>query len=163
MIVRPATESELRLVRHSWRKSWRHRREHTAPNRHGDGRVFLWGPGALTQVAAAAYLETFIQATATTGSVLVAAVEAPPDEPGCNQPLAWICRDIVGAEGSDVCAVHFAYTVKDARRKGLARLLLKYVLREAATLGVPVEATHINGRGAALMDSVKHEDSRDQG
>ena len=163
MRVRPATESELRFVHHSWRKSWRHRREHTANNRHGSGRVFMWGPGAITQQAASAYLDAFIKTNATTATVLVAAVEAPVDEPGNNQPLAWVCRDLVQDSGSEFCAVHFAYTVKAARRRGWARGLLEYVMREAATAGVPVEATHINGRGAALMESVKqHEDPRDE-
>jgi len=140
------------MVRHSWRRSWRLHREHTRPNRvPGRDRVFTWGDGVIARRTAAAYLARFIDATATTTTCLVAAVDT---DHGTSEPLAWVCRELLERDddGDRVCALHYAYTLHDAQRKGLALSLVRYVLREAETLGVDVEATHINGKGRALLE-----------
>ncbi len=155
IVVRPATEGELAMVRHSWRRSWRLTRECTHPNRDGGkDRVLPWAGGVVIRRTAMSYLARFIEATATTSTCLVAAVAT---DSGGEEPLAWVCRELLNERDSEdeTCALHYVYTVQTARRRGLAKMLVQHVLREAAAYGVQVEPTHMNGRGGALMEAAK--------
>lgn len=110
--------------------------------------MFTWGDGVLTRRTAMAYLARFIDATATTSTCLVAAIDT---DHGTSEPLAWVCRELLERDDDRVCALHYAYTLQNAQRKGLALSLVRYVMREAQTLGVNVVPTHLNGKGKALL------------
>ena len=151
-MIRAANEDELRLARSSWARSWNLRGHEL---QHG---AFPWGaqrsvsPGLVRRMHASLVAET-----ATSENVLAYVVDAP------NGPeaLAWCCRELVRRDGRPgFVALHFVYTVRGARSRGLALALLRYVRAEADTVGVPIRPTHSNPAGRALLAKLSHDQQR---
>lgn len=146
-MIRPATKPELRFIRSSWAKSWNPRASDIVNG------MFRWGAGRVITVASARLMHTsFVDANATTSTSLVWAVD--------GEPLSWVCRDLLEVNNTPLCLVHFTYTVAAARKQGLASALLRYVNREASTLGAPVKHTHLNGPGRGLLRKLQADDDQ---
>ena len=155
MLIRPPTEAELALVRHSWRRSLRLSRSQTQPHRDPDAsdRVVPWGRGAVLRRVAMRWLARWIETTATTETVLVAAQEL---EGGDSEVLAWCCREVERDRftGLDQCQLHFVYTIQAARGRGLASALVRAVHAEADARGVAIEPTYLTHSGTRLLAKV---------
>jgi GNAT superfamily N-acetyltransferase len=158
MQVRPATPGELRLVRSSWHHQMRPafrdcvpmgpRLGSKLPQKHAGHE---WGRQRyIGQSTASEMFRLLVEKHATTEQVLVAAV---PTSQG-SEAMGWICRDLTDAPDSPtMCVVHFVYVLRDARRAGLASALLRYVRREASTLGVEATPGAMTGAGLGLWES----------
>lgn len=149
--IRPATEDELRLVRSSWRHQMRPRfrdAEPMGPQMHGHP----WGRKRyIGQSTAAEMLRLYIDAHATTGDVLVAAVD---DDEG-SEAVAWASRSLTKDSSGALlsCIVHYVYVLDRARRQGLGARLLRYIRQEARTAGVDAVPGAMNSPGVCLWES----------
>ena len=149
-MIRPATEAELRFIRASWARSWNPRSTDLA------GGMFAWGSGRRVSSAMARRMHgALVDATATTSTSLVWAVDG-------GEPLSWCCRELLPPAGDKpaLCLMHFCYTVKAARSKGLASALVRYVRAEADTIDVRVVETHLNGPGRGLLKKARDQDDQ---
>lgn len=135
IIVRPATDAELTLVRDSWARSF------AGKPRRDDADPFInagrWGiaPGVWFAAHRSA-----IEKLLETADVLVAAHEAHADV-----ALGWMCFD--GA------TLHYLFTLKDARKKGVASRLL-----QAAPASF--RASHMTADGKAFLAAVRRRTRR---
>lgn len=152
--IRPATPEEIRLVRTSWLKGWSPRGRDMRRGTDNPRPVMRWGTGRrLSGWAARRYVSAFVESVATPETVLVAALRL---ESGGSEAVAWACRELVGAEdGPRAALLHYVYTLRDFRRRKFAQKLVSAVRAEAEHVGVELEATHINARGTALLESAR--------
>ena len=149
--IRDATESELRLVRSSWYRSWCLWTRHSQW-RNGQ-RSIAWGKESgrrISECAAHQYLQAFIGSVTDAETVLVAAVQMPD---GQSEAVAWACRQPASTKAGSVVLLHFVYTLRDFRRCGIARKLIDRVRTEAATIDAKITPTHMTRAGMALLES----------
>lgn len=139
IVVRPATEAELTLVRDSWARSFLPR-----PPKHGedggDPFVQVTRGGGLSPRAWFTAHRALAEAYLSTSTVLIAAHAARPDT-----ALGWICFD-----GS---TLHYVFTLQIARRKGIAARLLDEV-------AAGFRCTHTTRDGKALLDAYRRKARR---
>ncbi len=166
-IIRPATEAELRFVRSSWYQSYKIRRDQdTTPSQIGGVASWhmRWGSGRRIDLPSARRMHRlFVHDAARVETCLVAAV--PTDESDTQGvAFAWVCREVLRDKEGEANGViiHCAYTDKQARRRGLASMLLRYVHQEAKATHLPVTIGHVNRLGRLLLLSIeeKHDDRR---
>lgn len=163
-IIRPATEAELRFVHSSWYQSWKVRRDQDTtpssicgtPSWH-----MRWGSGRRLDLPSARRMHRLlVHDAATTETCLVAAVPTDDDD---RQGVAfsWTCREVQRDKSGEARGVvlHFTYTDKQARRRGLASMLLRYVRQEARAAELPLAIGHVNGPGRLLLLAAEDEES----